>query len=65
MYNRTEKQLLKSTYSAVGEGRFLFNRNIKPGIFRLGMAPKKNFLIYSNHFVINKTCNWKRGHGRH
>ena len=32
MFNLTEQQWLESTYSAVGEGKVLFNRNVKPEI---------------------------------
>ena len=41
-----------STYSAVGEGKVLFSRNVKPGMFGLGIAPKETFLAYSTQFVI-------------
>ena len=58
MYNRTGWWWIESAYSTVGEGKVLFNRIAKPGMFGLGMAPKKNFFA-------NKTCTWKRGHGRH
>ena len=52
MYNRTEKRWLESTYLAVREGKVLFSRNVKPGMFELGMVPKENFLAYSVHFVF-------------
>ena len=53
MYNRTEKPWLESTNSSVGEGKVLFSRNVKPGIFGLGMfAPKETFLTYSTQFVF-------------
>ena len=51
MYNCTE-WWLESTYSTVGQGKALFSRNVKPGIFRLGMVPKENFLVYSTQFVL-------------
>ena len=52
MYNCTEKRWLESTYSAVGEGKVLFSRNVKPGMFGLGIAPKETFLAYSTQFVF-------------
>ena len=39
MYNRTEQRWLESTYSAVGEGKVLFNIIVKPRVFGLGIAP--------------------------
>ena len=52
MYNRTEQRWLESSYSAVREGKVLFSRNVKPGMFGLGIAPKETFLAYSTQFVI-------------
>ena len=52
MCNCTEERWLKSTYSAVGEGKVLFSRNVKPGMFGLGMEPKENFLAYSTQLVF-------------
>ena len=52
MYNRTEQRWFESTYSVVGRGKVLFSRNVKPGKFGLGMAPKENFLAYSTQFVF-------------
>ena len=51
MYNCTE-WWLENTYLTVGQGKALFSRNVKPGIFRLGMVPKENFLVYSTQFVL-------------
>ena len=51
MYNRTEERWLESAYTAIGEGKVLFDRNVKPGKFGLGIAPKEIFLAYSNQFV--------------
>ena len=53
MYNRTEERWLESTYVAVREGKVLFSRNIKPGMFGLGIAPKEIFLAYSTQFVFS------------
>ena len=53
MYNHTEQRWLESTYSAVGVGKVLFSRNVKPGIFGLSIAPKEIFLTYSTHFVFS------------
>ena len=52
MYNCTDSQWLESIYLTVGEGKALFSRNVKPGMFGLGMVLKKNFLAYSTHFVF-------------
>ena len=52
MYNRTGWWWIESAYSTVGEGKVLFNRIAKPGMFGLGMAPKKNFLAYSVQFIF-------------
>ena len=52
MYNRTEYRWLESTYSPAGEGKALFSRNVKPGMFGLGIAPKEIFLVYSTQFVF-------------
>ena len=53
MYNRTEERRLESTYSTtVREGKVLFSRNDKPGMFGLGMVRKKNFLVYSTQVVF-------------
>ena len=30
----------------------MFSRNVKPGMFRLGIAPKETFLTYSTQFVF-------------
>ena len=30
----------------------MFSRNVKPGMFWLGIAPKATFLAYSTQFVI-------------
>ena len=30
----------------------MFSRNVKPGMFGLGIAPQKNFLTYSTQFVL-------------
>ena len=43
---------LKGTYSAAGEGKVLFSRNAKSGMFGLGMVLKENFLAYSTHFIF-------------
>ena len=43
---------LESTYSDVGEGKVLFSRNVKPGIFELGIALKEIHLVYSTQFVF-------------
>ena len=53
MYNHTEQRWLESTYSAVGVGKVLFSRNVKPGMFGLSIAPKEIFLTYSTHFVFS------------
>ena len=53
MYNRTEKRWLKGTYSAVGKRKVLFGRNVKSGMFGLGMVPKEIFLAYSIQFVFS------------
>ena len=37
---------------AVGEGKILFSRNVKPGMFGLGIAPRETFLVYSIQFVF-------------
>ena len=37
---------------AVGEGKVLFSRNVKPGVSGLGIAPKETFLAYSTQFVL-------------
>ena len=37
---------------AVREGKVLFSGNVKPGMFRLGIAPKETFLMYSTQFVF-------------
>ena len=42
---------IESTYSAVREGKVLFSRNVKPGMFGLGIAPKVTFLAYSTQYV--------------
>ena len=42
----------ESTYSVVGEGKVLFSTNVKPGVFRVGIARKGNFLAYSTQFVF-------------
>ena len=55
---------LERTYLTVRERKVLFSKNDKPQIFRLGMVPKENFLVYSTQF-FNKTCTWKCGHGCH
>ena len=52
MYNCTEKRWLESTCSAVREGKVLFSRNAKPGMFGLGIALKETFLAYSTQFVF-------------
>ena len=52
MYNRTEQRWLESSYSAVREGKVLFSRNVKPGMFGLGIVPKETFLMYSTQFVF-------------
>ena len=52
MYNRTEQRWLESTYSAVGEGKVLFSRNVKLRMFWLGIVPKEIFLTYSIQFVF-------------
>ena len=36
-----------NTYATVEEGKILFSTTAKPGMFRLSMAPKDNFLDYS------------------
>ena len=53
MYNSTEYRWLESTYSAVREGKVLFSRNFKPGMFGLGIAPKETFLAYSTQFMFS------------
>ena len=52
MYNCTEKRWLESTCSAVREGKVLFSRNAKPGMFGLGIASKEIFLACSTQFVF-------------
>ena len=37
---------------AVGEGKVLFSTIVKPGMFGLGMAPKKDFLAYSTEIIF-------------
>ena len=37
---------------AVGEGKVLFSRNVKPGMFGLGMVLKESFLTYSTQFIF-------------
>ena len=37
---------------AVGEGKILFSRNVKPEMFGLGIAPRETFLVYSTQFVF-------------
>ena len=54
MYNRTGKRRLGRIYSTVGEGKVLYSTIPKPGIFGLGIR----------HFD-DKSCTWKRGHGRY
>ena len=44
---------LESTFWAVGEGKVLFSRYLKPGMFGLGIVLKKIFLTYSAHFVFS------------
>ena len=51
MYNHTEQRWLESTCSAVREGKVMFSKNVKPGMFGLGLVPK-NFLPYSTQFVF-------------
>ena len=43
------------------------SRNGKPGMFGLGMTPRETFWPFKLNFSFfdNKTCTWKRGHGRH
>ena len=36
----------------VGEGKVLFSRNVKSGMFGLGIALKETFLAYSTQFVF-------------
>ena len=43
---------LKSAYSTVGAGKFLFSRNVKSGKFGPGMAPKGNILVHLTQFVF-------------
>ena len=38
---------------AVGEAKVLFSRNVKPGMFGLGIAPKEIFLAYSTQLVFS------------
>ena len=52
MYNRIKWPWLESTYLAVGEGKVLFSRNVKPGVSGLGIARKETFLAYSTQFVL-------------
>ena len=52
MYNRTAWRWFESAYSAVGEGKVLFSRIAKPGMFGLGMTLKKNFFTYSIQFIF-------------
>ena len=52
MYNRIEERWLESTYSAAGERKVLFSRNVKPGMSGLGIALKKIFLASSTQFVF-------------
>ena len=44
---------LKNLFSCWG-GKVFFSRIVKPGMFRLGIAPKENFLIYSTQFGFFK-----------
>ena len=55
MYNCTEQRWLEGNYSAVGEGKVFFRRNVKPWTFGLGVAPKENFLTYSTQFAYLTT----------
>ena len=64
MYNRTEYGWLESTYSAVREGKVLFSRNVKPGMFGLGITAKEIFLAYSTQFVL-LIIRLIPGNGRH
>ena len=52
MYNRTDERWLESTYSALGEGKVLFSKNVKPGMFGLVITPKEIFPVYSTEFVF-------------
>ena len=52
MYNRIEERWLERTYSAAGERKALFSRNVKPGMSGLGIAPKEIFLASSTQFVF-------------
>lgn len=52
MYNCTELHWLETTYSTLGEGKALFCRNVKSGMFGLEMEPKENFVAYSTQIVF-------------
>ena len=52
VYNRTKSKWLESTYSAIREGKVLFSKNVKPGMFALGMAPNEKFLPYLTQSVF-------------
>ena len=52
MYNCTEERWLETTYSTLGEGKALFSRNVKLGMFGLEMEPKENFVAYSTQIVF-------------
>ena len=66
MYNRTEKQWLESTYSAIRKGKVLFSKNVKSGMFVARHAIKGELSLLFNPICLfdNKTCTKKRGHGR-
>ena len=60
MYNRTGWRWLERTCSAVGEGKVLFIKIAKPGMFVLSIVPKENFLAYSTQiiFLIIRLVPW-------
>ena len=53
MYNRKKMTVARKNLFGCREGqKVLFSRNVKPGMFRLGIALKEIFLAYSTHFVF-------------
>ena len=52
-FKNISSQIFKrELYSAVREGKVLFNTIAKPGMFGLGMALKENFLAYPTEFIF-------------
>ena len=43
---------LKQSYSSGGKGKVLLSTIAEPGMFRLGIALKENFLAYSTQFIF-------------